>query len=226
MEFEGKKYDFSEGTSLRDTVYHAIREAILNGEFAPNRRLREIPISEKLGVSRTPVREAIKRLEEEHLVVIKPKCGARVAAFTDKDVSDALDVRLMIENMAVRLAARNMTKEQFFELEQINHEMEKAVREKNITKIYEADNKLHNRICMGSDNGVLMKVMLMLEEQVLRYRVQYIRSVKESKGLIEEHKELIRALKSRDENKAADLISKHIGKQKDTIRGIIKKQTE
>ena len=226
MEFEGKKFDYSEGLSLRDSVYLAIREAILNGEFPPNKRLREIPLSQKLGVSRTPVREAIKKLEEEHLVVIMPKCGARVASFTNKDVTDALDVRLTIEDMAVRLAARNMTDEQIAELKAINKEMESAIKVKDISKISEADNRLHNRICIGADNRVLLKIMYMLEEQVLRYRVEYIKSVKDYNELIYEHNELIKALAAGDEIGAAKIMDLHIMKQKEKICEIIQKQSE
>lgn len=226
MEFEGKKFDYSEGLSLRDSVYLAIREAILNGEFPPNKRLREIPLSQKLGVSRTPVREAIKKLEEEHLVVIMPKCGARVASFTNKDVTDALDVRLTIEDMAVRLAARNMTDEQIAELKAINKEMESAIKVKDISKISEADNRLHNRICIGADNRVLLKIMYMLEEQVLRYRVEYIKSVKDYNELIYEHNELIKALEAGDEIGAAKIMDLHIMKQKEKICEIIQKQSE
>lgn len=226
MEFEGKKFDYSEGLSLRDSVYLAIREAILNGEFPPNKRLREIPLSQKLGVSRTPVREAIRKLEEEHLVVIMPKCGARVASFTNKDVTDALDVRLTIEDMAVRLAARNMTDEQIAELKAINKEMESAIKVKDVSKISEADNRLHNRICIGADNRVLLKIMYMLEEQVLRYRVEYIKSVKDYKELIDEHNELIKALEAGDESGAAKIMDLHIMKQKEKICEIIQKQSE
>lgn len=226
MEFEGKKFDYTEGVSLRDTVYLAIREAILNGEFPPNKRLREIPLAQKLGVSRTPVREAIRKLEEEHLVVILPKCGARVASFTNKDVTDALDVRLTVEDMAVRLAARNMNKDQIAELKRINKEMENAIKEKDISKISEADNRLHNRICFGADNRVLLKVMYMLEEQVLRYRVEYIKSIKNYNELIDEHNELIKSLEARDENGAAQIVGLHIMKQKQKICEIIEKQNE
>lgn len=131
LEFEKNGY---ESISLRDSVYLTIREAILNGKYPPNKRLREIPLAEELGVSRTPVREAIKRLAEEHLVVIMPKCGAKVADYSDKDVADALAVRLVIENMAVKLAARYMTKDQVIELRDINSEMEDALKDKALAK--------------------------------------------------------------------------------------------
>ena len=215
----------SDKYSLRGKVFKKLREDILNGRYQENDELREAAIGEELGVSRTPVREAIKKLEEEHLVVIMPKCGAKVASFTDKDVTDALDVRLTVEDMAVRLAARNMKPDQIAELKAINREMETAIRVKDISKISEADNRLHNRICIGADNRVLLKIMYMLEEQVLRYRVEYIKSVKDYKELIDEHNELIRALEAKNEDAAARIIDLHIMKQKETICEIIRKQS-
>ena len=172
LEFEKNGY---ESISLRDSVYLTIREAILNGKYPPNKRLREIPLAEELGVSRTPVREAIKRLAEEHLVVIMPKCGAKVADYSDKDVADALAVRLVIENMAVKLAARYMTKDQVIELRDINNEMEEALKDKALAKITEADKRFHSSICAGANNQVLQKTMAMLDAEVLRYRVDYIK---------------------------------------------------
>lgn len=224
MEFEGKVLDYEEGISLRDSVYNVIREAILKGEFEPNKRLMEIPLAEKLGVSRTPVREAIKRLEEERLVVIVPKCGAKVASFSDKDVTDALDVRLTIEDMAVRLAAKRITREQIAKLREINKEMQDAVNRKDISKISEADNRLHNSICAFADNRVLLSVMTLLEEQVLRYRVNYIRTVKDYNDLIREHDKIIDALAANDEPLAAAIVAKHIWNQKERMREILDKK--
>ena len=120
--FEGKVLDFDEGVSLRDAVCGVLRAAILTGELEAGDRLMEIPLAEQMGVSRTPVREAIRRLEEEGLVIITPKCGARVASYTEKEVTDALDVRMHIESMSVKLAAMYITAEQVDILKEINKE--------------------------------------------------------------------------------------------------------
>ncbi|MCM1307283.1 MAG: GntR family transcriptional regulator, partial [Butyrivibrio sp.] len=123
--------DKGEGVSLRDMVYFELKEAIMRGELAPGLRLMEIPIAERLGVSRTPVREAVKRLEEDGLVIITPGCGAKVSEIRGKDVTDALDVRIVVETMAVRLAAKNISAGQVDELKRINAEMRRAIMEKN-----------------------------------------------------------------------------------------------
>ena len=214
LEFEKNGY---ESISLRDSVYLTIREAILNGKYPPNKRLREIPLAEELGVSRTPVREAIKRLAEEHLVVIMPKCGAKVADYSDKDVADAL---------AVRLAARYMTKDQVIELRDINNEMEEALKDKALAKITEADKRFHSSICAGANNQVLQKTMAMLDAEVLRYRVDYIKGIEDYMQLIKEHKELIDAIDARDEEKAEELMSRHIENQKKKVLEALESEKE
>ena len=223
LEFEKNSY---ESISLRDSVYLTIREAILNGKYPPNKRLREIPLAEELGVSRTPGREAIKRLAEEHLVVIMPKCGAKVADYSDKDVADALAVRLVIENMAVKLAARYMTKDQVIELRDINSEMEEALKDKALAKITEADKRFHSSICAGANNQVLQKTMAMLDAEVLRYRVDYIKGIEDYMQLIKEHKELIDAIDARDEEKAEELMSRHIENQKKKVLEALESEKE
>lgn len=221
---EGKVPEYDEGVSLRESVCSILREAILTGELEAGARLMEIPLAERLGVSRTPVREAIRILEDEGLVLIVPKCGARVASYTEKEVTDALDVRIHIESMSAKLAAMYITSEQTEILREINREMEDAVKEKEITAISEADNRLHNAICCSANNRVLLLIMKLLEEQVIRYRVEYIKSIDDYRELIDEHEELIKALESRDSDRAAEIVEHHIRKQKEKIREIITKR--
>lgn len=223
---EGHILDTGDGLSLRDSVYKTLKQAIMTGELAPDERLMEIHLANKLGVSRTPVREAIRRLEKEQLVVINPRCGAKVAGITDKDVTDALEVRLAVENMAVRLAAQNISKNQVEKLNQINKAMEQAVVRDDISGISDADNNLHRAICEAGGNNVLSMIMMMLEEHVLRYRVEYIRSIQDFDALLTEHKELIKALQAGDEAEASRLITIHIENQSNRICKIIQEKNK
>ncbi len=223
---EGHILDTGDGISLRDSVYKIIKQAIMTGELAPDERLMEIPIANKLGVSRTPVREAVKRLEKEQLVIINPRCGARVAAITDKDVTDALEVRLSVENMAVRLAVHCITPEQIARLRKYNESMAMAVRNNDISGISEADYSIHRIICESTGNNVLMTIMGILEEHVIRFRVEDIRSTVDYAQLLQEHNELIAALEQRDEDGAAIVITKHISNQLGRIRRIIQQKAE
>ena len=108
--------DMDEYLPLRDVVFNTLRKAILKGELKPGERLMEIALAERLGVSRTPVREAMRKLELEGLVVMIPRRGAQVANITEKDLNDVLEVRMALENLSIENACKKMTEEQLAEL--------------------------------------------------------------------------------------------------------------
>ena len=103
--------DMNEYLPLREVVFNTLRQAILKGELKPGERLMEIALAERLGVSRTPIREAMRKLELEGLVVMIPRRGAQVANITEKDLNDVLEVRIVLENMAIEKACARMTEE-------------------------------------------------------------------------------------------------------------------
>ena len=103
---------------LRDVVFQTLRQAILKGELQPGERLMEIKLAETLGVSRTPIREAIRKLELEGLVVMIPRKGAAVANITEKDTKDVLEVRRTLEMFAVEVACDRITEEQLIQLKE------------------------------------------------------------------------------------------------------------
>lgn len=104
--------EMNEYLPLRDVVFNTLRQAILRGELKPGERLMEIALSQRLGVSRTPVREAIRMLEQEGLVIMIPRKGAQVAEISEKDLKDVLEVRLGLEELAVRIACQRITEEE------------------------------------------------------------------------------------------------------------------
>ena len=104
--------DMNEYLPLRDVVFNTLRQAILKGELKPGERLLEIALAERLGVSRTPVREAMRKLEQEGLVVMIPRRGAQVASITEKDLNDVLEVRIALENVAIEKACKLITEEE------------------------------------------------------------------------------------------------------------------
>ena len=101
--------DINEYLPLRDVVFQTLRQAILYGELKPGERLMEIKLANRLGVSRTPVREAIRMLELEGLVVMEPRKGAHVAKITEKDLNDVLEVRMGLEELVVQFASKRIT---------------------------------------------------------------------------------------------------------------------
>ena len=116
------KVNMNEYLPLRDVVFNTLRQAILRGELKPGERLMEIQLANKLGVSRTPIREAIRKLELEGLVLMIPRKGAEVAEITEKNMRDVLEVRKALEELAVQLACEKITDEEIEEMKKAAEE--------------------------------------------------------------------------------------------------------
>ena len=124
MDFE---VNMNEYLPLRDVVFNTLRKAILRGELKPGERLMEIQLANKLGVSRTPIREAIRKLELEGLVLMIPRKGAEVAQITEKNMQDVLEVRKALEELSVQLACERITPEQVEDFLKENNDHENAL---------------------------------------------------------------------------------------------------
>ena len=179
---------------LRDVVFNTLRRAILKGELKPGERLMEIALAERLGVSRTPIREAMRKLELEGLVVMSPRRGAQVANITEKDLNDVLEVRIALEEMAIEKACQLITEKELEELEKAAKAFEKAIDEENVVKLAETDEIFHDIIYNAAGNARLNQVLNNLREQIYRYRVEYLKDEATRNDLIQEHKMICEAL--------------------------------
>ena len=207
---------------LRDVVFHTLRQAILKGELKPGERLMEIQLANKLGVSRTPIREAIRKLELEGLVLMIPRKGAEVAEITEKNLRDVLEVREALEQLAVQLACEQITKAQIRELKEAADKFRDILTSGNITEIAEADEHFHDLINLATGNQKLIQILNNLREQMYRYRVEYLKNDAVFPQLLEEHESLIRAIEKRQKDRAAEILCRHIGNQAEAISGIIR----
>ena len=207
---------------LRDVVFNTLRQAILRGELKPGERLMEIQLANKLGVSRTPIREAIRKLELEGLVLMIPRRGAEVAEITEKSLRDVLEVRGALEELAVKLACQKITDEQIAELRAAEKEFEQALNSGDVTVYAEADVKFHDVIYHATDNQRLIQLLFNLREQMYRYRVEYLKREEAHGTLLGEHKKIIETIANRDMDAAVDAVCQHIDNQVsaviDTIR--------
>ena len=167
--------NMNEYLPLRDVVFNTLRQAILRGELKPGERLMEIQLANKLGVSRTPIREAIRKLELEGLVIVIPRRGAEVADITEKSLRDVLEVRKALEELAVNLACDRMTKMQIRELKEAAKEFEEILKIDDVTKIAEVDVKFHDVIFMATDNERLIQLLNNFREQMYLYRVEHLK---------------------------------------------------
>ena len=202
---------------LRDVVFNTLRQAILKGELKPGERLMEIALAEKLGVSRTPIREAMRKLELEGLVVMIPRRGAQVANITEKDLNDVLEVRIALENVAIEKACTRMSEEDMGRLWLAAKEFERTMAEGNLVRLAEADVAFHEIIYRASDNKRLNQVLNNLREQIYRYRVEYLKEEETRNVLVKEHEELTKAIRQRDVKKAQEISFCHIENQRRAI---------
>lgn len=211
---------------LRDVVFNTLRQAILKGELKPGERLMDIALAERLGVSRTPIREAMRKLELEGLVVMIPRRGAQVANITEKDLNDVLDVRIALENMAIEKACERMTEEEMGRLWVAAKEFERTMGEGNLVKLAEADVAFHEIIYRAADNRRLNQVLNNLREQIYRYRVEYLKEEETRNVLVMEHEELTQAIKERDVKRAQEISYRHIENQRMAIIRSIRDENE
>nr|WP_288555374.1 GntR family transcriptional regulator [uncultured Mediterraneibacter sp.] len=217
--FEVKMDEF---LPLRDVVFNTLRQAILRGELKPGERLMEIQLANKLGVSRTPIREAIRKLELEGLVLMIPRKGAEVAEITEKNMLDVLEVRRALEELAVKLACERITEEEIQELKEAADAFQKILSEKDITKIAEADEAFHDVIFKSTGNDRLIQLLNSLREQMYRYRLEYLKREEYHPQLLEEHQQIIDRITRKDQSEAAELIDRHIGNQVDVMLEMIR----
>lgn len=196
--------------SLRGRVFHKIREDILSGKYKQNEELKEKTIGEELGVSRTPVREALRQLELEGLVNIVPNKGAYVIGITKKDVQDIYMIRTLLEGLCARWASDYITEEQLNELEENIYLSDFYAKKHKFSQVVELDDKFHEILYETSHSKVLGHVLSDYHHYLQRVRKVTLASEKRAMDSNEEHKAIIQALRSGDAKKAETLASEHI----------------
>lgn len=202
---------------LRDVVFNTLRQAILTGELKPGERLLEIHLANRLGVSRTPIREAIRMLELEGLVTMIPRRGAEVAQITEKSMSDVLEVRRAMDALCAELACERITEEELERLREACERFAQTIKTKDVKKIAQADVELHDIILQATGNSRLIQLVNNLSEQMYRYRFEYIKDLSRHENLVEEHRIIYESLLNRDKIQAAQAARTHIDNQRKAI---------
>lgn len=221
---EDLKLNMNAYLPLRDVVFQTLREAILKGDLRPGERLMELQLAAKLGVSRTPIREAIRMLEQEGLAVTIPRKGAEVARMTEKNMEDVLQIREALDDLAVQVACDKMTEQQLKNLTLAMKNFENAIQTGNLSKIVSYDVEFHDIIYESTDNPKLVTLLSNLREQIYRYRVEYLKGKENYPMLIKEHETILEALREKNKERVVEAMRSHIRNQAETVKNIIREQ--
>ena len=202
---------------LRDVVFKKLRRAILLEELKAGERLTEIRLADRLGVSRTPIREAMRKLELEGLVVMVPRRGAVVAKISEKNLRDVLEIRRVLDMLCARLACERMSEEAKEELNTACQDFEEAVKSGDLRDVAQKDVALHNIIIEATGNLTLQQMLDNLAEQMYRYRVKYLKDDSQYQTLSREHRAICKSIMSGDQETAVRLAKEHIDNQETAI---------
>ena len=209
---------------LRDVVFKTLRQALLKGELEPGERLMEIQLAERLGVSRTPIREAIRKLELEGLVLMIPRKGAEVAKISENNLRDVLEVRRSLEELAIDLACQRITEEELAQLNKAEVDFKAAIENGDAMQIAQTDENFHEIIYNSTKNQKLVQILNNLREQMYRYRLEYIKDADKRQILMVEHEHILKALTLRHIQEAKMAVREHIDNQEITILKNLKEQ--
>lgn len=182
----------------------------------------ELQLADKLGVSRTPIREAIRMLEQEGLAITIPRKGAEVAKMTIKDMEDVLQIRGVLEELAARVSCSKITDQELRELRIAMIEFDEQTKEDNVVELAKADVVFHDIIYKAADNPKLLLLLNNLREQMYRYRIEYLKDPRVYGKLLAEHEEIIRHIESGEKEKAAKVVSQHIENQAQAVTDVIR----
>lgn len=202
---------------LRELVYEELKRQIMVGEIPPGTRMMEVEMADEMGVSRTPVREAIRKLEKEGFVTIEPRRGAYASDVSVKELIDVLEVRQFLEGMAAELAASQVNEEGRKDLVEAENSYREAVMNSNIQDIIHADEVFHKVVVNCSNNRTLIQMVNQVQELALRFRYIFYEDFGRFQGQPKEHQEIVDAILAGDGEQAKHLASTHISRLKEFV---------
>lgn len=209
---------------LRDVVVESIRQAIISGQFPPGMRLMELQLAEEKGVSRTPVREAIRKMELEGLVVMIPRRGAYVADISIKDINEVYEVRTALDVLSAGLAAERIDKSEIQEMRELLAEEAALVEARDYPKIIDNDTAFHDVIYRASGNTRCMNIISNLREQITAIRGRSMPYPGRVEIMLKEHRAIFGAIAAGKVEKAQEAVRTHMENAEQTLLKVIKEQ--
>lgn len=204
--------------SLRGQVFDKIRSDILSGKYKRGEELVESSIGKELGISRTPVREAIRQLELEGLVQLVPNKGAFVTGISEKDVRDIYLIRARLEGLAARMAAKNITPELLEAMEETVVLSEYHAKKEHYEQVCEMDSKFHKLLYKASGSRILEHTLTDFHQYVQRVRMASIMQKRRMEKSNDEHDAILTAIREHDEEKAELVATRHISNTVENLK--------
>ncbi len=197
--------------SVRENTYQELKEAIFAGKFSPGERLAEEHIAAELGVSRTPVREALQRLQQDGFIEPLGKRGFRIPENSQEEIRDIFALRAAMEGHALRLICKRITDEQIGSLEEIINQAETAILEKRVADLFKCNTAFHDAL-MGlvAHKFRFHHLLINMRRYVLRYRKDSLRDLRAGERCVDGHRMILLALKLRDEELCEKVMKRHI----------------
>ncbi len=195
---------------LSERVYEELEENILNGSLAPGDALPEIPLAEEFGVSRTPVREAIRNLELEGLVRSIPNRGTLVVGISAKDIDDIYAIRGYVEGLAARWAAEHVTAEQLGQMQNVVALQEFYAGRGDFVQVWQLDTRFHQLLYQASGSHVLRQTLSNLHRYIQRVRELSIKKPGRAGPSVREHRSVLEAIEKRNGKEAESRMASHI----------------
>ena len=202
--------NFTNSFSLTDEIADVVRERILKGEYEIGEKIKENQIATELKVSRTPIREAFKLLENEGLIDYVPNRGCFAKGFTKQDVNDIYAVREALEELAVRWSVARITEAELLALEEQVDLMEFYTKKKDKKRVLELNTSFHEVIYASARSRFLAQVLRSYKEYIEKTRKSIFYEQSYLEGILSEHRAIFEAIKERDEERAVEAISKHL----------------
>ena len=210
-------FDIQNHKPLREMVYEELKMQILKGSIIPGTRMMEVELAEEMGVSRTPIREAIRKLEKEGLVTIEPRRGAYASMISTEDMVEILEVRQDLEGLAAYFAADRMTDAQMEALRQVSASYDDAVKRGNMEDMIKHDTRFHHIIVESCRNKILVQMIEQLQELVLRFRYIYYDNFRRAENMPEEHAAILAAIAEGNADKARAAADIHVDRLKELV---------
>lgn len=211
--FDQKK----ENRSLTSIIFDRIREDILNNKYKVGEKIVEAKLADELGVSRTPVREALKQLELDGLVENIPNRGVVVKGITNQDIADIYTIRMEIEGIAAKWCVERMDESHIDTLKEIYELMEFYTFKKDVEKCFELNTKFHETIYMATKSRYLEHVLKDFQIFMKSTRIKSLKTEGRMDNSLEEHRLILEALVNRDEELAVERIKRHIDNSRKNV---------